>query len=132
MAAKRKKSKLKKFLLYAVIGCVLLIALPITSALIFPRFTYNLFVVALEPYYYIPDQSSIFTFRPTMSGGGSEPLWIYGEDKIYYYYNDTFNDITGSPIAFPKNETASCPGFDPKEIYTWCQFAPRHLIYETP
>ena len=117
----KKKSKLTKRLLWALTIFIALSSLAIVSVL-FPHFKVNLFFVTFETYYFIPDQGSIFTFQPTAFNSGSELFWLYGEDKSYYYCNSSdYFDGKENTIAFPKNKAASCSGFDPKNVSTWCR-----------
>lgn len=78
----------------------------------------NIFSIIIEKEYFIPKQSSIFTFKETVKNDGSSDVWRYGEDCTNYYYNlSTFNNDV---LYFPKNKIKTCPGFNPENINTWC------------
>ncbi|WDF61182.1 hypothetical protein PQ462_07380 [Flavobacterium sp. KACC 22758] len=68
----------------------------------------NVFSLIIEKEYFIPKQSSIFTFNETIGNEGSSDVWRYGEDYSNYYYNlSTFdNDV----LFFPKKNINNCPG----------------------
>ena len=117
----KKDSEIKRLPIFTITILLILSSVLIISVF-FPHFRMNLFRSAFEAYYFIPDQGSIFTFQPIKFNSGSEIFWLYGEDKHYFYYND-FDYLDGKEniIAFPKNKVASCPDFDPKNIFTWCR-----------
>ncbi|WDF64910.1 hypothetical protein [Flavobacterium sp. KACC 22763] len=96
----------------------LLIASIALIALFYTNIFANIFSLIIEKEYFIPKQSSIFTFKETIQNDGSSDVWRYGEDCNNYYYNlSTFhNDV----LFFPKNKTKSCPGFNSKNVTTWC------------
>ncbi|WP_433816339.1 hypothetical protein [Flavobacterium johnsoniae] len=79
----------------------------------------NAFSLIIEKEYFIPKQSSIFTFNETIGNEGSSDVWRYGEDYSNYYYNlSTFdNDV----LFFPKKNVNNCPGFNPEDVTTWCK-----------
>jgi hypothetical protein len=79
----------------------------------------NLFSLIIEKEYFIPKQSSIFTFNETVGNEGSSDVWRYGEDYSNYYFNlSTFdNDV----LFFPKKNIHNCPGFNPEDVTTWCK-----------
>ena len=45
----------------------------------------NLWYLLTENGYFIPQESSIFSFEATKMNLGSGGWWIYGEDNKYYY-----------------------------------------------
>lgn len=63
--------------------------------------------------YFIPKESSIFTFSVTLENIGNGEYWMYGEDKKYYYYSGI------SPYVFITKEN-NCPDFDKLDYRTWC------------
>jgi hypothetical protein len=79
----------------------------------------NVFSLIIEKEYFIPEQSSIFTFSETIGNEGSSDVWRYGEDYSNYYFNlSTFdNDV----LFFSKKKISSCPGFNPEDVTTWCE-----------
>jgi hypothetical protein len=78
----------------------------------------NICMLIIEKEYFIPTQSSIFTFNETVHNDGSSDVWRYGQDGNNYYYNlSTFdNDV----LFFSKKNIDNCPGFNPENISTWC------------
>lgn len=78
----------------------------------------NLYSLLIEREYFIPKQSSIFTFSETVRNDGSSDAWRYGKDFANYYYNlsNTNNDV----LVFPKSNVDNCPEFNPENANTWC------------
>lgn len=97
---------------------ILLIVLTGTIILYCTTILANTFSLIIEKEYFIPKQSSIFTFKETVKNDDSSDVWRYGEDCTNYYYNlSTFNNDV---LVFPKKKTNNCPGFNPENINTWC------------
>lgn len=107
-----KKSSRRKWI-------IRLILMAIAIALFCTSIFGNIFSLIIEKEYFIPEQSSIFTFNETIGNEGSSDVWRYGEDYSNYYFNlSTFdNDV----LFFPKKNINSCPGFNPKDVTTWCK-----------
>lgn len=63
--------------------------------------------------YFIPKESSVFTFSVVLENPGNGEYWIYGEDKKYYYYSGI------SPYVFIEKEN-TCPHFNRIDYRTWC------------
>lgn len=107
-----KKSSKRKWAIRLIVF-TFIIALCCTSIL------GNVFSLIIEKEYFIPEQSSIFTFTETVGNDGSTDVWRYGEDYSNYYFNlSTFdNDV----LFFSKKNINNCPGFNPKDISTWCK-----------
>ncbi|MDR1072075.1 MAG: hypothetical protein LBL45_00140 [Treponema sp.] len=63
--------------------------------------------------YFIPNESSIFTFSPILENVGSGEWWIYGEDNNNYYYAA----VTPYIIIKKNNQ---CINFDKLNYRTWC------------
>ncbi|QGK74875.1 hypothetical protein [Flavobacterium sp. SLB02] len=78
----------------------------------------NIFLLVIEKKYFIPEQSSIFTFNETVHNDGSSDVWRYGEDHSNYYFN--LSTLNNDVLFFPKKNIANCPGFNPEDITTWC------------
>ncbi|MGE6355653.1 hypothetical protein ACQKCJ_17430 [Flavobacterium sp. NPDC079362] len=78
----------------------------------------NIFSLVIEKEYFIPKQSSIFTFNETVQNEGSSDVWRYGEDFTNYYFN--LSTFTYDVLFFPKKNINNCLGFDPEDITTWC------------
>ncbi|UMZ12082.1 hypothetical protein I9018_32260 [Pseudomonas sp. MPFS] len=65
---------------------------------------------------FIPAESSIWTFEPTLINQGSSSYWLYGEDRQYYFY---FSYAENQPYRLiAKNNR--CPGFQRHDVQTWC------------
>ncbi len=79
----------------------------------------NVFSLIIEKEYFIPKQSSIFTFNETIGNEGSSDVWRYGEDYSNYYYN--LNTFDNDVLFFPKKNVNNCPGFNPEDVTTWCK-----------
>ncbi|HAS52743.1 MAG TPA: hypothetical protein DCS42_00780 [Nitrospiraceae bacterium] len=95
----------------AVLLAVLLILLmtPIVS---------NVWLLAIDPLFVIPRQSSIFSFEPTVLNPGSGDWWLYGEDGEHYYH---FTGERPCPVvSYPQKLASECPGFEPLNYATWC------------
>jgi hypothetical protein len=67
--------------------------------------------------YFVPAESSIFSFRETQANSGSGGWWIRGEDRANFYSVEP-----GGPgyLVFPKVAVTRCPGFNPIESASWC------------
>lgn len=68
--------------------------------------------------YEIPDDSSVFSFRPTVMNSGSGEWWLYGEDNTDYYYLDSSTKIS-------KEASELCQGFKADDHTTWCRTVKR-------
>lgn len=106
-----KKSSLRKWIIYLIVFTALI-------TLFFTNIFSNIFSLITEREYFIPKQSSIFTFKETVRNDGSSDVWRYGEDSNYYYYNlSTFNNDV---LFFSKKNILLCPEFNPENIHSWC------------
>lgn len=76
----------------------------------------NSLLLLMERSNFIPAESSIWTFEPTLINQGSASYWLYGEDRQYYFYFSYAKDQPYRLIA--KNNP--CPGFDRHDVGTWC------------
>ncbi|MCK5242069.1 hypothetical protein KAR34_06430 [bacterium] len=75
----------------------------------------NSWLLLIEKENYIPHESNIFHFRPTVMNTGSGDWWIYGEDDKYYYYffgGGKYNSLI-------KEEARKIDGFSPIDVETW-------------
>ncbi|MEM8955035.1 MAG: hypothetical protein AAGD22_12865 [Verrucomicrobiota bacterium] len=69
--------------------------------------------------FFIPDESSVFSFRITEMNPGSGEWWLHGEDKKFYFaYGQTEGAVYH---AFPKEKLVECPNLDPLAFATWCE-----------
>lgn len=73
--------------------------------------------------YFIPKESSLFTFHVTLDNPGNGEYWLYGEDNAFYYYAGV------SPYAVMAKDVP-CPGLDKRDYRTWCGLVvPEHDGY---
>jgi hypothetical protein len=100
-------ARIWKIMLIVGFGCFLLIFL-------WPQLPINLWLWSIERAYVIPEESSFFTFNPTVLNPGSGEWWIYGEDQRFFYYFS--GDERMLYISYPKKLAMTCSGFDPKEV----------------
>lgn len=100
--------------LVVIISFILLIVF-----FIFTPFGGNVFSLIIESDYFIPKQSSIFTFEETIANEGSSDVWRYGQDRHYFYYN--LSDFDNNVLIYPKNKVNECPDFEPHNYETWCK-----------
>lgn len=96
----------------------LIILLAFLTVLFFTPILGNIFSLIIEKEYFIPKQSSIFTFNETVHNDGSSDVWRYGEDSNNYYFN--LSDTNNNVLVFPKTNISNCPGFNSEDIATWC------------
>lgn len=76
----------------------------------------NLWFKLIEPEYVIPEESSIFDFKPNVMNPGSGDWWVYGEDSKNYYY---FTGSEDNPYILIE-KSIDCPNFDPLNYKSWC------------
>lgn len=77
----------------------------------------NLWCVITGRGYFIPKESSIFTFTALVMNEGSGEWWLYGEDTNNYYSVE--NDINLPYIVFSKKDASKCKLFLPTDYTTW-------------
>lgn len=97
------KNKKYKLVLYIFIAYLLF----------FTEFIHNITSLIASRGYFIPKESSIFTFSVILENTGNGEYWIYGEDKKYYYYSGVL------PYVFIEKEN-KCPNFNKLDYRTWC------------
>jgi hypothetical protein len=93
----------------------------ITALLYFTRLGSNLLCyVTFGDYYTVPDQSSMFTFRPIeWFKEGSGEWWTYGEDNNNFYFWEP--DQKGQIRSISKRDAATIPHFSSTDFKTWRQ-----------
>ncbi|NEQ24138.1 MAG: hypothetical protein F6K28_34450 [Microcoleus sp. SIO2G3] len=80
--------------------------------------------------FFIPQESSIFTFYVTEMNDGSGEWWVSGEDFRYFYARIDEDGILYA--AFPRSKVSQCPSFQLRRWTTWCeQFRILHKSTET-
>jgi hypothetical protein len=75
----------------------------------------NLFGLVTSEAFYIPKESSLTTFRVTLTNPGSGDWWLYGEDKENYYAISDKDHF--SYLVVPKAEAPDA--LDPLDKTTW-------------
>ena len=67
--------------------------------------------------YFVPKESSLFTFSATEMNQGSGGWWLRGEDG-----NNLYAVVGSEPgyVVFPKVATARCHGFVETDPKSWC------------
>lgn len=95
-----------------VLCCIaLVIALSTTSLLT------NLWGLTTGRGYFIPKESSVFTFTAVVMNEGSGEWWLYGEDADNYYSVENDKDLPY--ILISKKDAAKCPNFIRTDHRTW-------------
>ncbi len=97
------KNKMYKLILYILTAYILL----------FTEFASNIASLIASRGYFIPKESSVFTFSVTLENTGNGEYWIYGEDEKYYYYSGIL------PYVFIDKKN-KCPHFNKIDYRTWC------------
>jgi hypothetical protein len=69
-----------------------------------------------HPEFYLPAESSLFTFSELEGSGGSGEWWTYAKDRTNVY----FNNQDGTYLFSPLSEASSCRGFNETKLDTWC------------
>jgi len=67
--------------------------------------------------FFVPQESSVFTFQWTENSGGNALFWVRGEDWSNFYI---LHGTESAYLVFPKAAVAKCAGFDPANLRTWC------------
>ena len=97
------------------------VSLLIIALLYFTQLGSNLLCyVIFADYYEVPDQSSVFTFRPIdWLKEGSGEWWTYGEDNSNFYFWG--RDERGKMRSVSKRDAATIPNFSSTDFKTWRQ-----------
>jgi hypothetical protein len=77
----------------------------------------NLWWLATGTGFFIPEESSIFSFRVTKENDGSGEWWLYGEDHERLYALHPTDPVYLSVL---KQERARCANFNATDQSTWC------------
>jgi len=67
--------------------------------------------------YFIPAESSVFTFRETLENPGSGGWWLRGEDRRNLY---AILEDEAEYAVFPKAAIPRCRGFVESDPSSWC------------
>lgn len=75
----------------------------------------NLYLVATANGYFVPEESSLFSFVSTEEVEGNGEWWVRGEDRSTFF-------ALGYDVywSFPKSKVRQCQGFDVNDHRTWC------------
>lgn len=88
----------------------------VISIIINTRLVVNLWTLLTDSSNYIPDHSSLFSFKPTKVDEGSGGYWRYGEDyHSYYYFLEKDKDI-----YIYSSKDKACKNIDKLNHLTWC------------
>jgi hypothetical protein len=68
--------------------------------------------------YFIPNESSVFTFQVTKMNEGSGEWWLYGEDAHFYYAVPDQGKLKYMKIS--RKESVACKNFDKWSYSSWC------------
>ena len=94
-----------------------IVATVVVWIICFTHFLSNSWNLFTDCQYFIPNESTIFSFRPTKMNEGSGGWWLYGEDKQYYY---GLNVEPGSQPEYFKQKKGEEPSnFDCINYKTW-------------
>jgi hypothetical protein len=80
----------------------------------------NAWRAATSRAFFVPPESSMFSFRVTEENPGSGEWWLRGEDDQAYFALHASQPVY---LVLPRSEAARCPGFSPADQRSWC--APR-------
>ncbi|UVM53366.1 hypothetical protein LOY38_28915 [Pseudomonas sp. B21-015] len=96
-------------LIASLIGAAVLVlfATPVIS---------NALMLLMDRANFIPAESSIRVFEPYEINQGSSSYWLYGEDRVNYYYFAYTPENAYRVIA----KSNQCAGFDKRDVRTWC------------
>jgi hypothetical protein len=95
----------------------------ILAALLISPLLGNAWLLLIGRGYFIPVDSSIFTFEPIEMNNGSGEWWIYGQDYRYYYYAG--DGVGKHRYRFVHGSQANeCRGFVVTDFSTWCDLQP--------
>jgi len=76
----------------------------------------NVWFLITEKSFFIPKESSLFTFEPTQMNDGSGDWWLYGKDRNNYY---ALNIENKNPLYFKLEKGNETKNFDKLNYQTW-------------
>lgn len=100
------------FMVMGALACVLYIVLNNFA----PQMLSNALLLLMDRNNFIPAESSIWTFEPYEINQGSSSYWLYGEDRINFYYF-AYTPQSAYRVIAKSNQ---CAGFDKRDVRTWC------------
>lgn len=77
----------------------------------------NFFLLITDSNYFIPEQSSIWSFEEIKYSDRVDNSWQYAEDYSNYYY---YSSINNEVLFFSKRNILDCLAFNPINYKTWC------------
>jgi hypothetical protein len=87
----------------------------------------NFWSIATDsPSFFVPKESSVFTFHITAENTGSGDWWLTGEDRNNYYAVD---DEVRIYYVFPREKIAACPTFNKFVVSSWCVQLAKPVVY---
>lgn len=79
----------------------------------------NLWRMLTDSDYRVPEQASLWSFKPTVMNPGSGGWWLYGEDGHHYFH---YGGDGAHPYRIITRQAArACKGFDARQVQTWCR-----------
>lgn len=77
----------------------------------------NLWSLVTGAGWYLPAESTVFTFTETRANEGSGEWWIAGEDGRNFYAQASSES---GYLVISREAAAACAGFDRFDTSTWC------------
>jgi hypothetical protein len=99
----------------AAIAALLLAATPLGA---------NLWSLATARGFFVPPESSLFTFHVTRQNDGSGEWWSHGADQRYLYALHAERPVY---LRAERGAQQHCAGFVPLDSTTWCGALERPL-----
>jgi hypothetical protein len=87
----------------------------------------NLWYLVTGRGFFIPSESSLFTFNVTKENPGSGEWWLYGEDRRYFY---ALHEVEPVYLLLPRAAAERCPGFEALSYRSWCSPRKRRVPEE--
>lgn len=84
----------------------------------------NLWSLATGQGFFIPEQSSVFSFRVIKMNEGSGEWWLSGQDDEHLFALHPSEPVYVSAALAAQTE---CPGFKAEDFTTWCS-SERHSV----
>lgn len=101
-----------------VIRALSLVTLGLTFiALALTQAPQNVWRAATSRAFFIPPESSLFSFRVTEENPGSGEWWLHGEDDQAFFALHASQPVY---LVLSRSAAARCPGFSPADPRSWC------------
>lgn len=105
------------------IGCLVVMAGATALATATPIAS-NIWSLLTARGFFIPPESSIFSFSVTKQNDGSGEWWLYAEDGKSFFALDPTEPTY---LSVPRTEASKCQNFDSLNQGTWCLVS-RHPV----